>query len=217
MSALCSTNGRLVTSFFLSTNSNSCCYLWKRLAKFIKVWSKFPWTRLRCFWVPFLEPWLYYDGYFMGQMLRSGKTESFVMSSEFTKRKSLASQFFIWTLECIFPASISHFDGQNLPKTSENPLHNLQAQYRLICGVLLSRFSRGRLGRARDGRNASTVRFFLIYITSIIRPHCDVPADGSTTGTHPKKIVAPKVSGGKQLPIEDAAVGLSTLRPGELC
>ena len=160
MSALCSTNGRLVTSFFLSTNSNSCCYLWKRLAKFIKVWSKFPWTRLRCFWVPFLEPWLYYDGYFMGQMLRSGKTESFVMSSEFTKRKSLASQFFIWTLECIFPASISHFDGQNLPKTSENPLHNLQAQYRLICGVLLSRFSRGRLGRARDGRNASTVRFF---------------------------------------------------------
>ena len=29
------------------------------------------------------------------QMLRSGKTESFVMSSEFTKRKSLASQFFI--------------------------------------------------------------------------------------------------------------------------
>lgn len=161
MSALCSTNGRLVTSFFLSTNSNSCCYLWKRLAKFIKVWSKFPWTRLRCFWVPFLEPWLYYDGYFMGQMLRSGKTESFVMSSEFTKRKSLASQFFIWTLECIFPASISHFDGQNLPKTSENPLHNLQAQYRLICGVLLSRFSRGRLGRARDGRNASTVRFFL--------------------------------------------------------
>ena len=149
MSVLCSTNGRLVTRFFLSTNSNSCCYLWKRLAKFIKVWSKFPWTRLRCFWVPFLEPilWLFYgSNRIVCHVLWIYKTQ-------------------ILGLECIFPASISHFDGQNLPKTSENPLQNLQAQYRLICGVLLSRFSRGRLGRARDGRNASTVCFFFKYIS----------------------------------------------------